>query len=116
MIFIINYLIIDAWSACSIATNDHACILIWDAHTRMGHNIGPYAYGISHTRMHGTYHTRMGQHTHMGQNIATPYLRTMVQNIAERCHSGCFPASACLPPSAIIYCSLRPHVLIKITG
>ena len=31
--------------------NDHACILIWDAHTRMGHNIGPYAYGISHTRM-----------------------------------------------------------------
>ena len=31
--------------------NDHACILIWDAHTRMGHNIGPYAYGTSHTRM-----------------------------------------------------------------
>ena len=31
--------------------NDHACILIWDAHTRMGHNIGPYEYGISHTRM-----------------------------------------------------------------
>ena len=31
--------------------NDHACILIWDAHTRMGHNIVPYAYGISHTRM-----------------------------------------------------------------
>ena len=31
--------------------NDYACILIWDAHTRMGHNIGPYAYGISHTRM-----------------------------------------------------------------
>ena len=26
----------------------------------MGHNIGPYAYGISHTRM--------GQYTHMGQN------------------------------------------------
>ena len=24
---------------------------LWDAHTRMGHNIGPYAYGISHTRM-----------------------------------------------------------------
>ena len=24
--------------------NDYACILIWDAHTRMGHNIGPYAY------------------------------------------------------------------------
>ena len=45
-----------------IATNDHACILIWDAHTRMGHNIGPYAYGISHTRM--------GQYTHTGQNIA----------------------------------------------
>ena len=31
--------------------NDYACILIWDAHTRMGHNIGPYAYGISHTHM-----------------------------------------------------------------
>ena len=31
--------------------NDYACILIWDAHTRMGHNIVPYAYGISHTRM-----------------------------------------------------------------
>ena len=31
--------------------NDHACILIWDAHTRMGHNIVPYAYGISHMRM-----------------------------------------------------------------
>ena len=31
--------------------NDYACILIWDAHTRMGHNIGPYAYGISHTRI-----------------------------------------------------------------
>ena len=26
-------------------------ILIWDAHTRTGHNIEPYAYGISHTRM-----------------------------------------------------------------
>ena len=26
-------------------------ILIWDAHTRTGHNIDPYAYGISHTRM-----------------------------------------------------------------
>ena len=25
--------------------NDHACILIWDAHTRMGHNVVPYAYG-----------------------------------------------------------------------
>ena len=59
----------DAWSAYSIATNDHACILIWDAHTRMGHNIGPYAYGISHTRM--------GQYTHMGQNninINQPHL------------------------------------------
>ena len=33
------------------ATNDYACILIWDAHMRMGHNIGPYAHGISHTRM-----------------------------------------------------------------
>ena len=22
--------------------NDYACILIWDTHTRMGHNIGPY--------------------------------------------------------------------------
>ena len=42
--------------------NDYACILIWDAHTRMGHNIVPYAYGISHTRM--------GQYTHMGQNKA----------------------------------------------
>ena len=31
--------------------NDYACILIWDAHTRMGHNIGPYTYGIFHTRM-----------------------------------------------------------------
>ena len=31
--------------------NDYARILIWDAHTRMGHNIVPYAYGISHTRM-----------------------------------------------------------------
>ena len=30
---------------------DYPCILIWDANTRMGHNIGPYAYGISHTRM-----------------------------------------------------------------
>ena len=37
-----------------IAMNDHAYILIWDAHirvrdipyTRMGHNIGPYAYNI----------------------------------------------------------------------
>ena len=35
----------------STAMNDYACILIWDAHTRMGHNIVPYAYGISHTRM-----------------------------------------------------------------
>ena len=26
-------------------------VLIWDAHTRMGHNIVLYAYGISHTRM-----------------------------------------------------------------
>ena len=43
--------------------NDHACILIWDAHTRMRHNIVPYAYGISHTRM--------GQYTHMGQNTYT---------------------------------------------
>ena len=34
-----------------MAMNDHACMLIWDAHTRMGHNIVPYAYGISHTRM-----------------------------------------------------------------
>ena len=57
MIFIINYLKvilytkIDAWSACSIAMNDHACILIWDAHTRMGHNIVRYAYGISPTHM-----------------------------------------------------------------
>ena len=42
--------------------NDYACILIWDAHTRMGHNIVPYAYGTSHTRM--------GQYTHMGQNTA----------------------------------------------
>ena len=25
----------------------HACILIWDAHTRIGHNIVPYAYGMS---------------------------------------------------------------------
>ena len=31
--------------------NDHECILIWDAHTRMGHNIGRYAYGTSHTRI-----------------------------------------------------------------
>ena len=31
--------------------NDYACILIWDAHTRMGHSNVPYAYGISHTRM-----------------------------------------------------------------
>ena len=31
--------------------NDYACILIWDAHMRMGHNIVPYAYGISHTCM-----------------------------------------------------------------
>ena len=51
-----------AWSACSIATNDHACILIWDAHTRMGHNIVPYAC-TGYPR-----HTRMGQYTHMGQN------------------------------------------------
>ena len=35
--------------------NDHAYILIWDAHA--------YAYGISHTRM--------GQYTHMGQNSYT---------------------------------------------
>ena len=27
--------------------NDYACIFIWGAHTRMGHNIGPYTYGIS---------------------------------------------------------------------
>ena len=40
--------------------NDYTCILIGDAHTRMGHNIVPYAYGTSHTRM--------GQYTHMGQN------------------------------------------------
>ena len=52
--------------------NDHACILIWDAHTRMGHNIGPYVYGISHTRM--------GQYTHMGQNTPTlPYSRLFSQ-------------------------------------
>ena len=37
-------------------------ILIWDAHTRTGHNIEPYAYGTSHTRM--------GRYTHMGQNTA----------------------------------------------
>ena len=29
----------------SIVTNDHACILIWDAHMHMGHNI------LAHTRM-----------------------------------------------------------------
>ena len=44
----------------SIAMDDHACILIWDAHARMGHNIVPYAYGISHMRM--------GKYMHMGQN------------------------------------------------
>ena len=51
--------------------NDHACILIWDAHTRMGHNIGPYAYGISHayTRMGRPIRRGMGQYTHMGQNM-----------------------------------------------
>ena len=41
--------------------NDYACILIWDAHTRMGHNIVPYAYGISHTRM--------GRPIHVWDNI-----------------------------------------------
>ena len=34
-----------------MAMNDYACILMWDAHTCMGHNIGPYMYGISHMRM-----------------------------------------------------------------
>ena len=32
--------------------NDHACVLIWGVHTRMGHTIiVPYAYWISHTHM-----------------------------------------------------------------
>ena len=29
----------------------YSCIAIWDAHTRTGHHIGPYAYGMSRTRM-----------------------------------------------------------------
>ena len=66
------YTKIDAWSACSIAMNDHACILIWDAHTRMGHNIVLYVYWISH--MH------MGRPIHVWANIriwgrtAAPFL------------------------------------------
>ena len=32
----------------------------------MGHNIVPYAYGISHTRM--------GQYTHMGQNTPKTWM------------------------------------------
>ena len=27
--------------------HDHACTLIWDVHTCMGHNIVPYAYRIA---------------------------------------------------------------------
>ena len=38
-------------------------VLISDAHTRMGQCYVPYAYGTSDTRM--------GQHTHMGQNSNT---------------------------------------------
>ena len=37
------YTKIDAWSACSIAMNDYACILIWDAHTHMGRPIRVWA-------------------------------------------------------------------------
>ena len=42
--------------------NDYACILIWDAHTRMGHN------NYCPIRVRDIPHTRMGQYTHMGQN------------------------------------------------
>ena len=35
----------------SLAMHDYACIHIWNVYTHMGHNIVPYAYGISHTRM-----------------------------------------------------------------
>ena len=31
--------------ACSIAMQYHACILIWDIHTCIGHNIVTYMYG-----------------------------------------------------------------------
>ena len=37
------YTKIDAWSACSIAMNDYACILIWDFHTRTGDPIRVWA-------------------------------------------------------------------------
>ena len=38
----------------------HACILIWDAHTHMGHDIVSYVYGM--------FHTCMVRYKHMGQN------------------------------------------------
>ena len=57
--------------ACSIAKHNHACILIWDAHTRMGHNyniIVSYAYGISHMRMGRPIRVWANIRMHTGQN------------------------------------------------
>ena len=61
--------------------NDYTCILIWDAHTRMGHNIVPYAYGTiyaygaehiyTYTHMHTHVHTDTHRHTHSSQPLHT---------------------------------------------
>ena len=59
--------------------NDYACILIWDAHTRMGHNIVPYAYGISHTRM--------GRPIRVWDNIRI-WGRTLISRISYECRWG----------------------------
>ena len=61
----------DVWSACSIVMNDHACILIWDAHMHMRHNIVPYAYRISHTCMGRPILVWANIAMHVGQNIVT---------------------------------------------
>ena len=44
-------------------------ILIWDVYTHMGHDIVPYAYGISHTRMGRPISIHLDQYTHMGENM-----------------------------------------------
>ena len=92
--------------------NDHACILIWDAHTRMGHNIGPYAYGISHTRM--------ARPIRVWANIRI-WGRTAIyslQNSTGGCHKGSAWQVAWCPASGYtkIYKSTSWHSQLRVRG
>ena len=62
--------------------NDYACILIWDAHMRMGHNIGPYAFGISHTRM--VHPIRVKANIRIWGRTVRPFYSERRQQIKER--------------------------------